>query len=363
MKKKLIYLQLMLLLIACKTKNEPAADIDQPHFFLNEALKKNTEISVASEEPIVEQLTLTGKIEYDQNDLVSFKSLLNGVVQEVKFELGDFVKKGQVLAVIKSNDIIVLSQQKRIFENQEKLLKSQISSKKEMLNDGLATLPEVNQLETDLMQVRVEIQKISETLSMYSAGTSAGLYNIISPKNGYIVQKEISVGQTVSMEDEPLFSISNLKEVWVMVNIYASNLKYIQEGSKVKVRTIAYPDVYYDGKIDKIYNVFDDNEHVLKARVILQNQNLKLLPGLSADIFIDKNIQAAKAIAIPRKAVIFNNDRQYVVAYKDDHHLEIRKIAPVAENELFIYTKEGIQAGEKIITKNALLIYEGVLNN
>ena len=148
-----------------------------------------------------------------------------------------------------------------------------------------------------------------------------------------------------------------------MVNIYASNLKYIQEGSKVKVRTIAYPDVYYDGKIDKIYNVFDDNEHVLKARVILQNQNLKLLPGLSADIFIDKNIQAAKAVAIPRKAVIFNNDRQYVVAYKDDHHLEIRKIAPVAENELFIYTKEGVQAGEKIITKNALLIYEGVSNN
>ena len=66
----------------------------------------------------------------------------------------------------------------------------------------------------------------------------------------------MSVGQSITSDNEDaLFSISNLKQVWVMVNIYASNLQYVKKGDFVKVRTVAYPDRIYSGKIDKIYNV------------------------------------------------------------------------------------------------------------
>jgi cobalt-zinc-cadmium efflux system membrane fusion protein len=197
---------------------------------------------------------------------------------------------------------------------------------------------------------------------LYRAGTETGTYFIIAPKDGYIVQKNMSVGQTISLDGDPLFALSNLKEVWVMVNIFASNLSYIKEGSPVSVRTIAYPDHFYNGKIDKIYNVFDENEHVLKARVVLQNNDLKLLPGLSADIFVDKNIAAHKAIAIPKSALIFNDDKYFVVVYVNDKHMEIRRVKPIAENEQFSYTNEGVKEGEKIISDNALLIFEE-LNN
>lgn len=361
MKFNYFLISLLTLFASCKNNAENAVE-EKTRFTLNSELKSKTEITTVAEQPVVEQLALTGKVDYNKNDLVSFRSLLNGVVEEVKFELGDFVKKGQQLLVVKSNEMINLIQQKRIFQNQEQLLIQQIKTKKELLNDGLATLPEVKQLENDLLQVQVEIQKLTASLALYKAGNEVGTYIVISPKDGYIVQKNISQGQNIETDDQALFAISNLKEVWVMVNIYASNLRYIHEGSPVSVRTIAYPDKYYKGKIDKIYNVFDEDEHVLKARVVLENKNLMLLPGLSADIFVDKNNVSKTAVAIPQKAIIFDDDNYFVVVYKDDKNLEIRKIYPIAKNEKFTYTIDGLQAGEKVISRNALLIYEE-LNN
>ena len=143
-----------------------------------------------------------------------------------------------------------------------------------------------------------------------------------------------------------------------MVNIYASNLRYVHVGDRVHVRTIAYPDKLYPGRIDKIYNVFDDKEHVFKARVILENQDLHLMPGLSADIIIDKKNQLKSAYAIPNKAIVFSNNKQYIVVYKDDCDLECRKVTVIGSNEEYAFIQEKLAANEKVIGSNTLLIFE-----
>lgn len=144
-----------------------------------------------------------------------------------------------------------------------------------------------------------------------------------------------------------------------MVNVYATNLRHIQEGNKVKVRTIAYPDRFYEGKIDKIYNTFDDNEHVLKARVVLPNPNMDLKPGLSADIIIDLNRKDAEmALAIPNRAKVFSNNKEYIVVYRDSCDMDVRPIATLGQNEEYTYVKEKLKVNEMIVGTNALLIFE-----
>lgn len=360
--KKSIYIlaALIVFLNSCQQKEEekPVATDKKESFCLNEQLKKSTTISTISEQPIHEQLTLSGKVEYNENDLVAYKSLLQGIVTKVNFELGDYVRQGQVLAVVKSTEVQSMAQERRYYQNQIDLLRKQIQSKKELLKDGMASQPEVSALEHELRAAQIELDKVNATLSMYRA-IGEGQFQILSPKNGYIVQKNISSGQSISNDaDEALFSISNLKQVWVMVNIYASNLKYIKQGDHVKVKTVAFPDRIYTGKIDKIYNVFDDNEHVIKARVVLENQDLNLMPGLSADIIIDKENVIGTAFAIPNSAKVFENNKEYVVVYKDDCNLEVRKITPIASNAEFTYVEEKFAKNEKIISSNALLLIE-----
>jgi len=349
-----------ILMSSCKSKEENnTQENKEGHTFcLNDQLKKSTDITAISEQAIQDQLTLTGKVEYNENDLVAYKSLIQGIVAKVNFELGDYVTQGKVLAVVKSAEIQELAQEKRVQLNQLESLKRQIKTKKELLQDGLASQPEVLELEYELKAAQIEVDKINNTLKMYRS-IGDGQFQIVAPKNGYIVQKDISVGQSIVADSEnALFSISDLNKVWVMVNIYANNLKYVHAGDLVKVRTVAYPDRIYQGKIDKIYNVFDDNEHVTKARVVLENQDLNLMPGLSADIIIDKKNTIGNAFAIPKKAIVFVNNKNYVVVHKDDCNMEVRKVTPITSNEEYVYVNEKFNANEKIIASNALIILE-----
>lgn len=359
---KSIYILAALLFVlnSCANKEEEkTVEVNKKETFcLNEQLKKSTTIASISEQPIHEQLTLTGKVEYNENDLVVHKSLLQGVVNSVNFELGDYVRQGQVLAVVKSAEVQGMVQERRYYQNQIDLLRKQIQSKNELLKDGMSSQPEVLALEHELQAAQIEWDKINSTLKMYRA-IGDEQFQILVPKNGYIVQKNISSGQSISNDaDEALFSISNLKQVWVMVNIYASNLKYIKQGDQVKVKTVAFPDRMYSGKIDKIYNIFDDNEHVIKARVVLENQDLNLMPGLSADIIIDKKNVIGTAFAIPNSAKVFENNKEYVVVYKDDCSMEVRKITAIASNAEYTYVEEKFAKNEKVISSNALLLVE-----
>ena len=359
MKKKVYVLSVFVCLYSCTNQKEKTeTEEKKATYCLTEQLKKTTEIIPILEKPIHEQLSLSGKIEYNENDLVSFKSLLQGVVDKVNFELSDYVQKGQVLAVVKSNEVLELTQQKRFIQNQLELSRKQLKTKKELLADGMISQQDVIVTEHEIQLAQIELDKLNATLGMYRA-VGNGQFQILAPKNGYIVQKNMSVGQSITADSEAaLFSISNLKQVWVMVNIYANNLQYVKQGDNVKVKTMAYPDRIYSGKIDKIYNVFDDNEHVLKARVVLDNSDLNLMPGLSAEIIIDKQNVIGNGFAVPNNAIVFENNKEYIVVYTNDCHLKIRKITTIAANEEYTFVEEKFAPNEKVVTKNALLIYE-----
>src|SRR5690606_28684547 len=260
---------------------------------------------------------------------------------------------------IKSTEIQSLFQQKNAQQNQINLLAKLLVTKKDLLKDGMISEPEMLQVEHELESAKIELKRINQSLQLYHA-VGEGTFQILAPKNGYIIQKDISQGQIITQESDPLFSISNLKEVWVMLNVYASNLRFIKTGDQVKVRTIAYPDQVYTGKIDKIYNVFDANEHVMKARVVLENQDLNLMPGLSADIIIDKNNTQGSAFAIPNAAKVFSNNKEYVVVYKNNCSMSVRQINPVGSNEEYTFVKEKFAADEKVITTNSLIIFEQI---
>lgn len=356
---------LLLIQSACQNidrlESSASKELDTAYCISKES-KNLIGLDTIQQRPIQEQLTISGKVEYNENDLVSFKSLIQGIVEQVNFELGDEVKKGQLLATVKSSDIQQLLQDRRYQESQIALIEKQIGSKKELLKDGLIAKPELLTREYELAAAKIELDKINAALQLFKA-TSKGTFQLIAPKNGMIVKKNISPGQSISSEDNdmPLFAISNLKQVWILINIHATNLPYIHLNDEVQIRTLAYPDRTYSGRIDKIYNVFDDDEHVLKARVVLSNEDLKLLPGLSADIIVNKRTNTGEAFAIPNKAKIFHNNKEYVVLYNSDCDLQVKEIKGIASNEDYTYVQEEFANGQQIISRNPLLFFEQLI--
>jgi cobalt-zinc-cadmium efflux system membrane fusion protein len=231
-----------------------------------------------------------------------------------------------------------------------------------MFEDGISSQKDLLQAQSELDVLKSSLENVRANLAMFSASSERAVFQIKAPTEGFIVDKNISPGMQITNESDPLFTISDLKEIWVLVNVYTSNLKNISENMQVDVTTPAYPGEIFKGKINMMSKVFDADEHVLKARIVMDNRNMKLKPGMTADITIDKSKGGEELAAIPAKAAIFDNNRDYILIYKNDCTIETREINPVLKNNSWLYFDKGVNEGEKVITKNQLLIYERLKN-
>jgi len=356
---KYTYFLPLLFLFSCQEKEVVAEKSNK--FCLNEDLKKKITIEEVKKELVSETFSLTGNVTYNADNVIQFTSLVNGVVTNTFFSLGDYVKKGQVLAEIKSTELNGLQSENKSIASQLLVAQRQFVSTKSMYEDGIASQKDLIQAESEVNVLKSSLENIKGNLALYSASSEKSVFQIKAPSDGFIVTKNMSSGMQISAGSEPLFTISDLNEVWVMVNIYATDMQNIKENMEVKIKTLAYPDETFTGKITALSQVFDSEERVLKARIVMKNTNLKLKPGMSADIILNKqNISTESMMAVPVRAVIFDDNHNFLLVYIDDCNLEIRQVEPVTKNSEVVYFDKGILENEKIITKNQLLIYESL---
>jgi len=194
-------------------------------------------------------------------------------------------------------------------------------------------------------------------LSLFSGSPNQNVFLIKAPTSGTITAKNINSGSTVTDGGEILFSISDLNEVWAMANVYATEIADIKSGMPIELKTLSYPNEIFKGEIDVISQVLDDESRVLKARIVLDNQDFKLKPGMLADITVTKSTEK-QAIGTPTSSIVFFNNKNYALVYHDDCNIEIREIQLLTETNGLTYIESGLKINEQIITKNSLLIFE-----
>src|SRR5690625_2104695 len=352
-------LSFLLLLSSCENstsnKNE---EKEESSFCLEEPFRSKVKINELQKVPLVDDIHFRGSIHYAEDDLIVYKSLLEGTVTHVGFELGDKVRKGQTLAVINSTELNQLQKEKSQVESQLALSKKELEIAKDMLEDGLASRLEVQKLENEIEKSQSALQSLASDLSIYSSTGEKGVFEIRSPKSGFIVQKGINPGANISALEDALLSISSLEKVWVLVDIHARDIPDVKKGAKAFVQTTSYPSKVFEGKIDQVSQVLDEEDKVLKARVFLENSDLLLKPGMHAEAWVQKESGIEEALAIPNDNIIYHNKKQYCLIYHDDCHIEVRPIVHFAINDDYSYVKEGFKEGEKIVASHELLIFE-----
>ncbi|KFF13891.1 cation transporter [Chryseobacterium soli] len=347
----------MIALTGCagKEKNEEPG---VQNYCIGKELKKDLKLAEVTMLPIEESITLTGEVESDSDKTVPFVSLVDGVVTETYFSLGDYVKKGQVLASVKSVSVNEMQDDTKTLQAQLAVAKRKLASVESMYKDDIASQKDLQEARSEVEILQSNVLKIRKNRELYSAGNST--IQIKSPADGYVISKNISSGMPVTAGGDQLFTISNLDKVWVMANVYATNMRHVYVDQPVVVKTLAYPDENFSGKINSISQVFNENERVLKAKIIMDNHHMRLRPGMSADIVLPVNAQNKSALAVPEKALIFDNNQSYVIVYKKDCALEVRAVTEVASNSRNIYVEGDLKQGERVIVSNGLLIYENM---
>ncbi|MBL7851034.1 MAG: efflux RND transporter periplasmic adaptor subunit [Cyclobacteriaceae bacterium] len=351
---------IMLLLLVLMAACEPGTD-ESPEttFVLTETISKDKELAEAVEKVVQHEISLTGKVNFNENTVARVFPLAGGFVEELTAEIGDYVQKGQTLAIIRSPEIAGFIQ-----ENEAAQSRLQVAEKNAAVTEALYETGNASEVQLvndikELDRAKGEAARAEEVLRLYGASGRSS-YAIRSPMSGFVIQKNISLNMELRTEDiSPAFVVGSLDEVWVMANVYESEIALIKVGQEVNIKTIAYPDRIYPGKIDKIFNTMDPISRVLRARVTIQNKDNALKPEMFAQIIV-RFEGPQQRIAIPSRAIIFDKGRHFVMVYFADDRIETREVRIYQELNGEAFLDSGIKAGEKVMTKYQLLVYDAL---
>jgi len=348
----------VLSILACSDRPEEKKDPEKIHPTFLQGIK-TVKAAVTEQE---EEIILTGKVEYDPEKVIRYTPLISGIVEQTYFFQGEKVIKGQTLMDIKSAEPGILQAEKKALKLEIEALKRELQSAEEMYKDDMLSEKELLEAKAKLNRAESESDRIQTSLALIGTEKSAGVFSIKAPIDGYIISKNTSAGSPFSAGGEALFTIADLSSVWIMGNVYAGYLPFVKEGMEVIVNTLSYPDEVFRGKIDALAHIFDPEEKVLKARIIMPNKELKLKPEMSVLISLKGN-RGNHSVAIPTNAMIFDNDQYHAIVEKSPGTYEIREILSSGHAGNQTYILSGIEEGELIVVKDQLFIYSGLKDN
>lgn len=359
MKKYIIPILIALSLLSCAKKEEEKAPQAKKGFELSNTMLSSISLAKVERKSIEDQYSFYGKISADKNSYIDVYPLVGGNVLSVNAELGDYVKKGQVLATIRSTELAEV--QKDVSDAKTDLVVAQNNLRvaKEMYEGKLNTEREVLEAKSVLQKAQDQMQRATAVSTVYNV-KKGNIYSVVAPISGYIVQKNINKDmQLRSDRSENIFDVANTTNVWAIMNVNESDIEKINLGMKAQVSTLSYPDKIFDGRIDKIFKIIDPETNSMQARVVLDNANGLLIPESKATIKVSSS-ETNTALTVPSKAVIFDDNRSFVVVFKSRTDIKVKEIKILKQVGDVTYISEGLSEGEQVITNNQLLIYRSL---
>ena len=348
--------------IACHEKEAIKEEVKK--FTLSDTMLGMIAIDSVQNSYLSTETTLSGEVSFNENNVIKVFPRSSGQVVESKVTLGDRVSEGQVLAVVKSADIAGSYADLASANADIAIATRQLKNTQSLFKNGIASEREVNEAKQNLEKAKAAQNKISSLININGGKNSnaVGTYNLTSPINGFIVEKKVNTGGFIRSDmGDYLFTISDLKDVWVNANVFEDDITKIKEGYDVDVNTLAYPDKTYKGRIDKLSEVLDATNKTMKVRVKLSNADGLLKPAMFAKVVVS-NQEKQKALCLPTKALINQDGKTYVIIYKNKSDMKIAEVSIIKTVGEKTFINAGAVEGDKLIVSNQLLIFQQLLD-
>ena len=273
------------------------------------------EEKIAYETAIVEigniqnSITATGTIEPVTS--VTVGTQVSGIVSKLYVDYNSIVKKGQVIAELdKTNLISELNTAKANLASAQSALNYQQANYqryKTLFDKGLVSADDYESARLSYLQAKEQVASSRENVN--KAQTNLGYATITSPIDGIVLSKSVEEGQTVasSFSTPELFVIAqDLTDMRVIANIDEADIGGVKEGQRVTFTVDAFPDDSFEGQVTQVRQQATTESNVVTYEVVVsaRNDNLKLKPGLTANITIF-TLEKNGVLTVPSKALRF----------------------------------------------------------
>ena len=308
--------------------------------------------------PLVRQLHLHGRVVTNADQTAPVYPLVGGVVEQVPVQLGDQVAKGQVLALIRSSEVAELQNQHRLAAIELETARQHLAATTSLFADGLASERDLHQAQATRHKADQALLNYAERLSIYDV-SAAGLLPLRTPVAGIITEKNVAPRTQLNQTNqERLFTISGLQQVWVVADVFQADVPAIEVGDTATISTLADPDHPFTGQVDKVFHLLDPKTKTMRVRVRLANAALLLKPGMYARVQVRGQVESQLLPAVPKNSVLFVNGRRVVLVVNEQQELVTRDVQLSATSGELRCVTSGLRPGERVATRNPLLLYQ-----
>ncbi len=267
-------------------------------------------------------LRLTGTVAYNSFETTPVISQVGGPVSRILVEPGQEVEAGQVMLYVSSPDYAQLRTNYLKARSAYDLAVTFYNRTKLLYDHGARAKADLEQAQATRDQAQGDLQASQQALTVLGLKADQVAQHPLSPEiavlapiSGVVVDRQASPGEVLQAGTTQVFTISNMKTVWVLANVYEHDLGYVHIGDPVAIRTDAYPTVFY-GKISFIAPALDPDSRTLQVRIVTEN------PGgrLKKDLYVTATVRAGAiegALTVPDAAILRTEENEpfvYVLA-------------------------------------------------
>lgn len=303
-----------------------------------------------------------------------------GRVVDVAAKLGDTVKAGQVMAIIKSDPIgqvqsdllqstlqakadikqqeVQMKLSRITFERESKLFAEQVSAKADLQTAE-------NQLEKDTanlsaLKAKLEatIRVAQERLSLLGAPPDSArrviaqskidpLVVVRAPEAGLVIERTINPGELTDGSKE-LFTLTDLSHVWLFADVFEKDVHDVKKDQEAVVSVDSFPDRTFPAEIIWVGDSINSTTRTLPVRANVNNADLLLRPGMFARLKI--GVGQISVLLVPRSAIVQKGDRTLVFIETGNENYEERDVQTGVSDADDMEVKSGLHLGERVVT-------------
>ena len=259
---------------------------------------------------------------------------------KINVELGDRVKKGQVLAEI---DKAQLQQAQLQLHNAG----VELERLRALYQAGGLSKSDLDAIELQYNVAKTQVDNLIENTTL------------LSPIDGVITARNYDAGDMYAMS-APIFTVEQIKPVKLLVAVSESDYTKISKGDKVTVKADAFPDLTFDGKIERIHPTVDAATRTFIVEVVVPNNYSTLRPGMFARVKV--NFGTNRNVVIPDVAVVKQqgSGERFVYILNEDGTVTYQKVELGRRMGTEYEVLEGLADGARIVTGGQIRLKDGV---
>jgi cobalt-zinc-cadmium efflux system membrane fusion protein len=313
------------------------------------------QLAEARAQSISRGLPFPGEVRFDEDRTAHVVPRVPGVVEAVAVNLGQTVKKGQLLAVIASQQISDQRSEQAAAQRRLALARTTYEREKKLWQDKISAEQDFLQARQALQEAEIALSNAQQKISVLSGSvvaTGGNRYELRAPFDGVVVEKHLTPGEVVD-ESTAAFTLSDLSRVWVTFGVSPKDLNKVQVGKAV---TVSAPELNAEvvGSVAYVGSLLGEQTRTATVRVTLENPQGAWRPGLFVTALVATDSREAR-VAVPESAIQTVEDKPTVFVRTDDG-FEARAVELGSRAAGHVEITQGLEPGAQVASAGSFVL-------